>query len=106
MNMNPPQMDTVFKALGDPNRLKMISLLGSRDCTVDQLKSNLEISQSSASQHLKILLQAGLVTFSKHGNFRIYSLQRAELKAAMSFFDQLWDQGLAQLKSKLEDHGE
>ena len=95
-------VEVVFGALGDRSRFQMVSLLGEKDCTVQELRSSLGISQSSTSQHLKVLHQAGLVAFTKHGNFRIYSLRRNKLKKAMHFFDNLWDDGLVKLKSTLE----
>lgn len=92
----------VFGALGDPSRLRMVQLLGNKNYTVDELKTGLGISQSSTSQHLKVLLKVGLVDFTKQGNFRVYSLQRNELQKAMQFFNSLWDDGLARMKSNLE----
>ncbi len=97
---------TIFWALGDPNRFKAVKLLGEKPLTVDELRLKLSISQSSTSQHLKILSEAGLVSFSKHGNFRIYSLRKEELKKAMHFFDHLWDEGLEKLKTNLESKNE
>lgn len=97
--------EKVFGALGDHNRFKMIVMLGQKPSTVDELRKGLNISQSSTSQHLKVLNNAGLVSFKKHGNFRVYSIKNDELKRAMSFFDYLWDESLAKLKMKLEsDH--
>ncbi len=96
-------VEAVFKALGDPYRMKIIALLGEKECTVEQLKEGTGISQSSTSQHLKVLHSANLVAFKKHGNFRIYSLQREQLAKAMRFFDNLWDKDLETLKSKLEN---
>lgn len=93
---------SVFKVLADENRSKMVWLLGEKEQTVGELEQALGLSQSSTSQHLKILTQSGLVSFRKHGNFRIYALKKEELRAAMSFFDSLWDKGLDRLKQNLE----
>jgi len=92
----------VFGALGDQSRFAMVMLLGKKDCTVDELRKSAGISQSSTSQHLKTLLEVGLVSYTKHGNFRIYSLRKDELKKAMRFFDRFWDDGLTKMKMTLE----
>ena len=92
----------IFKALADDRRRSMLLLLGQAQHTVEQLRAKLGISQSSTSQHLKLLLQSGLVSFRKHGNFRVYELRQEELKNAMSFFDGLWDDGLQSMKHQLE----
>jgi len=64
----------VMKALSDPNRVKIIKLLQRKVLCVCEIKEALGLAQSSASKHLKILEEAGLITFSKEGlwvNFRL-----------------------------------
>lgn len=64
----------VFKALGDPNRLKIIKLLVSnkdKDLCVADLAKRLGISQPAVSQHLKILKNIDIVEPHKVG-FRVY----------------------------------
>ena len=95
---------TIFKALGEGKRMQMVRLLGEREWTVGELEKSLKLSQSATSQHLRLLKDAGLVAFRKHGNFRIYRLQKGKLREAMSFFDQLWDEGLQIMKAKLEQN--
>ena len=55
----------VMKALSDPNRVKMIKLLQRRVLCVCEIQDALGLAQSTASKHLKILEEAGLITFSK-----------------------------------------
>jgi ArsR family transcriptional regulator, arsenate/arsenite/antimonite-responsive transcriptional repressor len=57
----------VMKALSDPNRVKMIKLLQRRVLCVCEMQSALGLAQSTVSKHLKILEEAGLITFSKEG---------------------------------------
>ncbi|RJQ70832.1 MAG: ArsR family transcriptional regulator [Desulfobacteraceae bacterium] len=57
----------VMKALSDPNRVKMIKLLQRRVLCVCEIQEALGLAQSTASKHLKILEEAGLITFSKEG---------------------------------------
>ena len=97
------QTDSIFKVLADGNRRKMVKLLGQKEMTVGELERALRLSQSATSQHLKLLKEAGLVIQRKHGNFRIYALKTTALRKAMSFFDNLWDSGLQQLKQNLEN---
>ena len=97
-------VETLFAALGDTHRAQMVQLLGNKNRTVNELKESLGISQSSTSQHLKVLLEAGVVQFSKQGNFRIYSLKEQALEQAYQFFDGLWDRDLQKLKSIAENN--
>jgi len=59
---------TAFDALGEPKRCLIFrALLKRQNVSVGQLASAVGISESLASQHLKVLLQAGLVTKHKQG---------------------------------------
>lgn len=62
------RISSAFDALGEPNRCLIFrALLKKKDVSVGQLASALGISESLASQHLKVLLQAGLVSKKKVG---------------------------------------
>ena len=64
----------VMKALSDPSRVKMIKMLERRVLCVCEIKEALRLAQSSVSKHLKILDEAGLITFSKEGLWVNYRL--------------------------------
>jgi ArsR family transcriptional regulator len=64
----------VTKALSDANRVKMLKLLQHRALCVCEIKTALGLAQSTASKHLKILENAGLITCSKDGLWVNYRL--------------------------------
>jgi ArsR family transcriptional regulator len=64
----------IMKALSDPNRVKMIKLLQRRVLCVCEIKEALGLAQSTASKHLKVLEEAGLITFFKEGLWVNYRL--------------------------------
>ena len=64
----------VTKAVSDPNRVKMIKMLQKKVMCVCEIKEALGLAQSTASKHLKILEQAGLITYSKEGQWVNYRL--------------------------------
>ena len=68
------QFIKVMKALSDPNRVKMMKILQSRPLCVCEIKTTLGIAQSTASKHLKMLEDAGLVRSFKDGLWVNYSL--------------------------------
>jgi ArsR family transcriptional regulator len=68
------QFIKVMKALSDPNRVKMMKILQSRPLCVCEIKETLGIAQSTASKHLKMLEDAGLVRSFKDGLWVNYSL--------------------------------
>jgi ArsR family transcriptional regulator len=78
--------ETVFKALGEPTRLKIIKLLSVHDLCVCDLEEIMEISQPRISQHLKVLKHAGLVNERKDGLRNICSLNRDMLDSTLDNF--------------------
>lgn len=66
-----------FKALGDPGRLRLLSLIAAHEsgtaCVCD-LTEPLGLSQPTVSHHLKVLRAAGLVTSQRRGTWVHYSL--------------------------------
>jgi ArsR family transcriptional regulator len=64
----------VMKAVSDPNRVKLLKILQTRILCVCEIKSLLSIAQPTVSKHLKILEDAGLVTFKKDGLWVNYQL--------------------------------
>ena len=68
----------VMKALSDPNRVRAIKLLGTEELCVCELRQLIGLAQSTVSKHLKILEEAGLVTYRKEGSWIIYRLTQGE----------------------------
>ena len=75
-----------LKALADPNRLRMLSIVknGPADGTcVCDLTEPLELGQPTVSHHLKILVEAGYLTREKRGTWAYYSLVPGALEGAL-----------------------
>jgi ArsR family transcriptional regulator len=64
----------VMKALSDPNRVKLIKMLQHKVMCVCEIQAALGIAQPTVSKHLKVLENAGLVSFEKHGLWVNYHL--------------------------------
>lgn len=68
------QFIKVTKALSDPNRVKIVKMLQYRSMCVCEIQAAIQLAQPTVSNHLKILEEAGLVTYSKSGLWVNYSL--------------------------------
>jgi ArsR family transcriptional regulator len=64
----------VMKALSDPNRVKILKMLQQKSMCVCEIHVALELAQPTVSNHLKILDDAGLVTYRKSGLWVNYQL--------------------------------
>lgn len=99
----------VFQAIADPNRRCLLDLLLTRARPVQELASHFEMSLAAVSQHLKVLLAAGLVSREVRGRFRIYRAEPAALQAAhdwMAKYSVFWSQSLDRLGAHLENSEE
>jgi ArsR family transcriptional regulator len=80
-------LDELFKALGDPLRLRIMRLLPAVDrcgevCNVSELADELGVSQPNVSHHLKILKHAGVVRCRKMCRDVYYWIDREALERA------------------------
>jgi len=64
--------EAVFKAIAEPNRRRLVDLLLGRDVVAQDVASRFDISFPAVSQHLSVLLKAGLVTKRAQGRQRVY----------------------------------
>ena len=75
---------TVLKALADPVRLRLVSMIAAHDggeaCVCD-LTEPLGLTQPTVSHHLKVLMEAGFLTRSKRGTWAYYALVPGALEA-------------------------
>jgi ArsR family transcriptional regulator len=82
----------VLKALSDPNRLRLLSIVkageGGEACVCD-LTEPLDLGQPTVSHHLKILVDAGLLEREKRGTWSYYSLVPGSLDRAAAMITQL-----------------
>jgi ArsR family transcriptional regulator, arsenate/arsenite/antimonite-responsive transcriptional repressor len=76
------QLAHLFKALGDPTRVKLVSLIAASDgaeaCVCD-LQTHVELSQPTVSHHLKQLVDAGLITRQQRGKWAYYRIVNTTL---------------------------
>ncbi|MGD9530235.1 ArsR/SmtB family transcription factor [Pseudonocardia sp.] len=79
------ELAAVFKALGDPVRLRLLSLIASHDggeVCVCELTGVFELSQPTISHHLKVLRETGLIAGERRGTWVYYRLVMDRLERA------------------------
>jgi DNA-binding transcriptional ArsR family regulator len=79
-----------FHAIGDPTRRHILEVLRRGPSTVNDLSAGLPISRPAVSQHLRILLDAGLVTVRASGTKRIYAPNDTGFMRLNLWLDQFW----------------
>ncbi|WP_146584983.1 ArsR/SmtB family transcription factor [Puniceibacterium confluentis] len=88
-----PTLDTVFAALADPTRRRILSMLLEDDMAVTDVADPFEMSLAAISKHLGILAAAGLISQEKRGRVKWCKLEPDALRAAS-----VWMQGFGQFE--------
>ena len=60
----------VFQAIADPTRRHIITLIAHKEMNLNAIAENFDVSRSAISQHIKILIQCGLVVINQKGRER------------------------------------
>lgn len=101
-----PELDSVFHALGDPTRRRMLRQLADGERTVSQLAEPFSISLAAASKHIKVLEHSGLIRREVRGRTHLCRLDAAPLAGAhewLSFYERFWTDRLDRLAQLLRD---
>src|SRR5262245_33927070 len=91
----------VFGAISHPARRRMLDLLLEADRSVNTIAGHFQMSRSAVSQHLRVPLDAGLVTEQRHGRERRYRLVLAQLRPVrdwMAYYERFRDEYLERLE--------
>jgi len=97
-------LDSIFHALGDATRRRMLRELAGGERTVSQLAQPFSISLAAASKHIKALESAGLIRREVRGRTHLCSLDPGPLANAhewLSFYERFWTDGLDRLEQLL-----
>src|ERR1700743_1289472 len=86
-------MNTVFKALADPTRRRVLELLRTRPMTAGDLAEHFDFSKPTMSAHFAVLREAGLVDMEKAGKTVIYRIKLSVLEDALLGFASTFGMG-------------
>jgi DNA-binding transcriptional ArsR family regulator len=101
-----PQLDAVFRALGDATRRQMLLELAQGERTVGQLAEPFDISLAAASKHIKVLENAGLIHREVRWRTHLCRLAPGPLASAhqwLSFYERFWIDRLDVLEQLLRE---
>ncbi|WP_192358530.1 ArsR/SmtB family transcription factor [Mesorhizobium mediterraneum] len=106
VELETPQMDAVFHALGDATRRRMLRDLAGGERTVSQLAEPFAMSLAAASKHIKALENAGLIRREVRGRTHLCRLQPGPLASAhqwLGFYERFWTNRLDVLERLLRE---
>lgn len=100
-----PDLDRVFRALGDPTRRAILAQLAHGERSTGILARQFTLSRPTISKHLGVLHEAGLVMRRQTGRNQVYAIAPEPLGTAYAWLGQyqrFWRASLARLKRHVE----
>ena len=93
VELQTPQMNSIFHALGDGTRRQMLRDLAVGERTVSELAKPFAMSLAAASKHIRVLEGAGLIQREVRGRTHVCRLEPGPLASAhewLSFYERFW----------------
>src|SRR3954470_17145707 len=87
----------VLGAAAEPNRRRILQLLARRPRSVGEVAAEFTTTRSATSQHLRVLMDAGLVVAEQAGRRRIYRIQASGPRRLPAEIDRFWTEELDDL---------
>jgi DNA-binding transcriptional ArsR family regulator len=97
------RVQEAIEALAHPGRRAILRLVLDRELPVNELAERTGLSQPAASQHLKVLRDAGLVRGRVDGRQRLYRVDIQGLDRLRRELDAYWEPALDTLKAVVEE---
>src|SRR5882757_9243421 len=104
MVLTPNRKPDVFAAISHRARRQMLDLLTEAERSVGDIAAHFEMSRPAVSQHLRILLDAGLLTEQRYGRERRYHFVPERLNPVRDWigkYERFWDDRLQRLQKQL-----
>lgn len=104
--MSEDTLSTIFTALADPTRRKILALLASGEKSVSELAEPFDISLPAISRHLRVLERAGLIERRREAQWRILRLDAGPLKEASDYiaaYRRFWEASFDRLDEYLRE---
>jgi len=96
-------MDQVLVAVADPTRRGILLLTRDREIAAGEIAAQFPtISRPAVSQHLRVLIHAGLLDVRRDGSRRLYQLRAEGFAEAADFLHRMWAARLDELKREVE----
>ena len=102
--MSAERKPDVFAAISHRARRQILDLLTMGERPVNDIAAHFDMSRPAVSQHLRVLLDAGLLTEKRHGRERRYCCVPERLSPVrdwIALYDRFWDDRLARLQKHL-----
>ncbi|TWW14064.1 transcriptional regulator [Dellaglioa algida] len=84
------KLSKMMKAIAEPNRLQIVDMISTGEKCACDLLNNFNFTQPTLSHHMKVLIEAGIVSARKDGKWHYYSLDQKNIKVFESLTNQIF----------------
>ncbi|MEA2381894.1 MAG: hypothetical protein QOH72_1865 [Solirubrobacteraceae bacterium] len=95
-------MEEALRAIANPRRRAMLELVWDDERSAGEIARRSALSAPAASQHLRVLREAGLVSVRVEANRRLYRAEPARVAEVRAALEAFWGERLARLRDDLE----
>ena len=95
-------LDTSLRAIAEPRRRDILRLVQDAELPAGQIAARFEVTRPAISQHLRVLVDARLVTVRREGTRLLYRTRPEGLEELRQYLEGFWDASLLQLKQAAE----
>jgi DNA-binding transcriptional ArsR family regulator len=95
-------LDATLRAIAEPRRREILRLIRDQELTAGAIAANFEVTRPAISQHLAVLVDAGLASVRRSGTQRLYWANPEGLAELRDFIGDFWDHHLSRLAAEVE----
>ncbi|GAB3695323.1 ArsR/SmtB family transcription factor [Nocardiopsis oceani] len=95
-----------MEAIGEPNRRRVVEMLASGERSAGAISAGFDISRPAVSQHLRVLVEAGVLRVRNEGRQRLYSVNTSALDEVGDWLEDQrgrWNKALDALEQAMEE---
>jgi DNA-binding transcriptional ArsR family regulator len=95
-------IDAALRAIAEPRRREILALVRDVERSSGEIAAHVDVTGPAVSQHLAVLLDAGLVAVRRQGTRRLYRARPEGLAELRAYLEGFWQAGLTRLKREAE----
>ena len=95
-------LDTAMRAIAEPRRRAILNLINTVELPAGEIASHFDVTRPAISQHLKVLVDAELVTVRREATKLLYRTRPEGLAELRDYLESFWSDSMELLKSAAE----
>ena len=95
-------LDLALRAIAEPRRREVLGIIHETEMAAGDIASHFDITRPAVSQHLKVLVDAGLITARREGTRILYQARPEGLEEIRDYLERFWGDSLRSLKRVAE----